>query len=62
MYIYINILYVVPTTPRNLKIMDFTNTGVTFSVTLTWGRPDPPNGLIIQYNVSDIIYKEILQN
>ena len=50
-------IYIVPTTPQNLKIMDFTNTGVIFSVTLTWTRPDPPNGLIIQYNVSDIINK-----
>ena len=33
--------------------MDFTNTGATLSVTLTWSRPDPPNGLITQYNVSD---------
>ena len=26
-----------------------------FNVTLTWSRPDPPNGIITQYNVSDIL-------
>ena len=41
---------VVPTGPRNLRHTDLTNTGVT----LIWRRPDPPNGLITQYNVSDI--------
>ena len=41
---------VVPTAPRNLNYTDLTAT----AVTLTWRRPDPPNGLIIQYNVSDI--------
>ena len=40
----------VPTTPHNLRSMDITST----SVTLIWSRPDPPNGVIIQYNVSDI--------
>ena len=44
---------IVPTAPQNLNFMDFTNTGATLSVTLTWRRPDPPNGLITQYNVSD---------
>ena len=44
---------IVPTAPQNLNLMDFTNTGATLSVTLTWRRPDPPNGLITQYNVSD---------
>ena len=39
-----------PTAPRDLDYTDLTDTGVT----LTWRRPDPPNGLIIQYNVSDI--------
>ena len=39
-----------PTAPRNLEYKDLTNTGVT----LTWSRPDPPNGIITQYNVSDI--------
>ena len=47
-----NIIYVivVPTAPRNLNYTDLTAT----AVTLTWRRPDPPNGLIIQYNVSYI--------
>ena len=35
--------------------MNPATTGVILSVTLTWRRPDPPNGLITQYNVSDII-------
>ena len=39
-----------PTAPRNLNYIDLTGTGVT----LTWRRPDPPNGVITQYNVSDI--------
>ena len=46
--------FIVPTAPQNLNFMDFTNTGATLSVTLTWRRPDPPNGLITQYNVSDV--------
>ena len=47
-----NVKYVivVPTAPRNLNYTARTPTGVT----LTWRRPDPPNGLITQYNVSDI--------
>ena len=40
----------VPTAPRNFTYLDLTNS----SVTLTWRRPDPPNGLITQYNVSCI--------
>ena len=44
------LLYVVPTAPKDLHFMDFTST----SVTLIWKRPDPPNGLITHYNVSDI--------
>ena len=43
-----------PTAPKDLHFVDFTITDVTFSVTLTWRRPDPPNGFITQYNVSDI--------
>ena len=35
--------------------MNPANTGGILSDTLTWIRPDPPNGLITQYNVSDII-------
>ena len=47
-------LITVPTAPRNVNSMNPTGTGGIFSVTLTWRRPDPPNGLITQYNVSDI--------
>ena len=43
-------IVVVPAAPRNLNYTDLTATGVI----LTWRRPDPPNGLIIQYNVSHI--------
>ena len=48
-------LIAVPSAPRDLNYMSPTNTDVTLSVTLTWRRPDPPNGLITQYNVGDII-------
>ena len=49
-----SILITVPTTPHNFIYYNPTNTGVTLSITLTWRRPDSPNGLITQYNVSDI--------
>ena len=42
---------IVPSAPRDLDYVDPTATGVT----LTWRRPDPPNGLITQYRVSDTI-------
>ena len=48
-------LIAVPTAPRDFNYMNPTNAGVILSVTLTWRRPAPPNGLITQYNVSDII-------
>ena len=48
--IIINI--VVPTVPRNLNVVILTNN----DVMLTWIRPDPPNGLITEYNVSDTYY------
>ena len=48
------ILIAVPTAPRDFKYMNPTSIGGMSSVTLTWSRPDPPNGLITQYNVSDI--------
>ena len=51
MYVYIIMCHLVPTVSRNLNYTDLTATGVT----LTWRRPNPPNGLITQYNVSDII-------
>ena len=49
------ILIIVPTAPRDFNYMNPASTGVMLSVTLTWRRPDPPNGIIIQYNVSHII-------
>ena len=52
---YVSIIcHIVPTAPRNLK---YTNSNVSnemFNVTLTWSRPDPPNGFITHYNVSNI--------
>ena len=47
-------LITVPSAPRNFNNNNPTNTCVILSVALTWRRPDPPNGLITQYNVSDI--------
>ena len=44
----------VHTAPSNFNYMSPTNNDGVLSVTLTWRRPDPPNGLITQYNVSDI--------
>ena len=50
-----HIIVIVPPVPRNLSYRGLTDIDdVTFNITLTWSRPDPPNGLIIQYNVSDI--------
>ena len=43
---------IVPAAPCNLNYSHLTNS----SITLTWRRPDPPNGIITQYIVSDIIY------
>ena len=50
-------LIAVPTAPRDFSYMNPTNAGVILSVTLTWRRPAPPNGLITQYNVSDILLR-----
>ena len=47
-------LVAVPTAPHDFKYMNPANTGSLLSVTLTWSRPDPPNGLITQYNVSNV--------
>ena len=47
-------LITVPTAPHDFSYMNPTNVGIILSVTLTWRRPAPPNGLITQYNVSDI--------
>ena len=54
--IYQHVIILVPTAPRKLMLTLSDITGNTFSITLTWNRPDPPNGLITQYNVSDTIY------
>ena len=55
-YVYITFMMyiIVPSAPRDLDV-DLTATGVT----LIWRRPDPPNGLITQYNVSDIINSDL---
>ena len=45
------VIIIVPTAPSNFNYSHLTNS----SVMLTWRRPDPPNGLITQYIVSDII-------
>ena len=50
-YVNAHHMVIAPTAPRNLKnYIDSTHT----DVLLTWRRPDPPNGLITHYNVSDI--------
>ena len=57
MYLYFDqqhVVIIVPTAPLNLNYTNRTDTGVMFNVTLTWSRPDPPNGIITHYNVSDI--------
>ena len=50
-----------PTAPRNLVYGEPVHsvTGNMFNVTLTWSRPDPPNGVITWYNVSDIIINSL---
>ena len=53
---YQHVIILVPTAPRNLMLTLSDISGNTFSITLTWSRPDPPNGLITQYNVSDTTY------
>ena len=37
----------VPTAPRSLMVVDVTDT----TVTLSWISPDPPNGIITQYQI-----------
>ena len=49
-----------PTAPRNLVPMEPDVTGNIFNITLTWSRPDPPNGLITLYNVSDVTNRWLL--
>ena len=46
---------IAPSAPHDLDYVDLTTTGVT----LTWRIPDPPNGLITQYNVSDTINSDL---
>ena len=50
-----HVIIIVPTAPRNLAYMEPDVAGNVFNVTFTWSRPDPPNGVITLYNVSDII-------
>ena len=53
-----------PTSPHDLDHMEPVISSGMFNVTLTWRRPNPPNGIITQYNVSgnancnnfDIVY------
>ena len=42
---------VVPSTPRALSSFNVTK----IDIGITWQRPDPPNGLIIEYTVSRMI-------
>ena len=43
-----------PSAPQNLNLMSPINTDGILSITVTWRRPDPPNGRIINYTVSNI--------
>ena len=53
-----------PTAPQNLDHTEPDVINDMFNITLTWSIPDPPNGIITQYNVSgnancnnfDIVY------
>ena len=47
MFTYIICIFLVPTPPRSLMILDVTDT----TVALSWISPDPPNGIITQYRV-----------
>ena len=49
-----HVIIIVPTIPCNLMHTEPVVAGNMFNVTLTWSRPDPPNGVISQYIVSDI--------
>ena len=53
-------IIIVPTPPLNLMYTEHVVAGNVFNITLTWSRPDPPNGIITQYNVSDITNSYIL--
>ena len=45
--LYVCSLYVVPSEPRSLMVVNITDT----TVTLSWMPPNPPNGIIIGYQV-----------
>ena len=49
-----------PTAPRDLNYTDLLISDDMFNITLIWSRPDPPNGIILHYNVSDIINNNYL--
>ena len=51
------VIIIVPTAPRNLMYTESTDAGNVFNITLMWSRPDPPNGIITQYNVSNTTIK-----
>ena len=64
-FLLLHILYqycvtLAPTAPRDLNYTDYLINDNVFNITLTWSRPDPPNGLIIQYIVSDFINNNYL--
>ena len=40
-----------PTAPKSLMVVNFTDTTHARTVTLSWMPPDPPNGIITQYQV-----------
>ena len=54
-----HVIIIVPTAPHNLMHRGLVVTGNMFDITLTWSRPDPPNGIITQYNVSDLLHMAI---
>ena len=48
-FLYKNLVYIAPTEPRDIVVTDVTQ----LSISLTWQRPDPPNGLITSFTVSN---------
>ena len=55
-----HVIVIVPTAPGNLMYKKPDVTGNVFNITLTWSRPDPPNGLITLYNVSNVTNRWLL--
>ena len=47
-------IIIVPTAPCNLVPMESDVVGNVFNFMLTWSRPDPLNGVITLYNVSNV--------